>query len=162
MQQGSRGEDTILQVRLVAVCIDDEGAVEHSRGDRKPRTLLIVRMQVPVGTTVRLLDKVFAKQPRLKDNHLWEHLASQTSQSGAEHEAPDSLPEPEVDETVSTGAAALAPAFAVFRRWQQDAGRPERPLTLDGIVALDPADGRDAKRRCVLNVLGLKTLVNQS
>lgn len=108
------------------------------------------REQVPVGTSVRLLDKVFAKRPRLKDNHLWEYLDSQAAQAGATQQVPTSLPPHEIDDSVSTDATELTPAFEPYRCAQRDAERAERPLTLDGIAALHPVEGRDAKRRCAL------------
>ena len=101
-------------------------------------------VQVPVGTSVRILDRIFAREPQLKPQHLLEHLSSQGLVTPGDPAA--KLPEPSIDTTVSASTEALVPVFAHLRRLQAEAGLPQTsPLTLDRQCSLQRIEGRRGK-----------------
>jgi hypothetical protein len=101
-------------------------------------------LQVPVGTSVRLLDKVFAKKPRLHDIHLQPSKKKKNRvsvQQPVKHED-------EIDDIVSSDAMNLLTCFRKYRDAQKALGHPERPLSLQSIANLEPVHGREARRWC--------------
>jgi hypothetical protein len=98
---------------------------------------------VPVGTSVRLLDKVFAKKPRLHAAHL--EAVSSKGKADKQHSCNQ---EDVIDDIVSTDAVQLLTHFQQYRTAQARLGHKEKPLTLQGIAAMEPVQGREARRGC--------------
>jgi hypothetical protein len=108
------------------------------------KSLVPWAVQVPVGTSVRVLDKVFARVAQLKLPYLQEQAASE----GGEPEHWLHVPEPAIDHDVSADAADLAARFDTLRQLQLGLGAArEIPLTVDKYVTLHRPEDRNAQRR---------------
>lgn len=69
-----------------------------------------------MGTTVKLLDKVFARKPHLKETFLLQQAINMDDRYRA---GVDPLPEAEIDESVSEDYQKEAPLFAEHRARQE-------------------------------------------
>jgi hypothetical protein len=91
------------------------------------------RLQVPLGTTVKLIDQVFAQRP----------VSNQAVEDAEPGESPDA--------SVSHEHAEHAELFARFREVQKAAGRqPSRVVTPSMLLKLTPDASASESRRCCI------------
>lgn len=137
MTQGSVGHNKVIKVgthahSALGIIVGTSGNGQHQSSHSSPSS-----MQVPPGTSVWLLDKVFARVPELKSQY------KDKEQEGGQHGKEEP---PVIDTHVSSDYGDLHERFAPFRALQKAQGR-RGVVTLDALAkAQSPSEITQARQ----------------